>query len=125
MFNDGRDEAKPSAKDQMKDKPMIDEVICHHLDGETLKEALIVINNIRAGNMKIRWASYNVWSVHYKRRHVCDMIIKNDSWSIRQVCEYVKTCDCYMAYDPESMKRLISALRDSISVAHTACHAAP
>ena len=116
---------KASAYRQLMNRPEIDDVICHYLDGETLKEALIVIDNIRAGGMKIRWSSVNVWSVLYKRRHVCDIILSNGKWSIHQVCEYNNTCECYKSYDPESMKRLIGALRDSLIGAHTACHASP
>jgi len=118
-------ETKPLAHEQLKSRPKIDDVICQYLEGESLKEALIVINNVRAGRMKIKWSSVNTWSVHYRRKHVCDIRLENGSWSIRQVCEYINTCKCYMSYDPESMKRLISALRDSITVAHTACHATP
>jgi len=117
--------ANPKNHEQQILQPKIDDVVCHFLDGEVLKEALYFIDNVRKSKMKIRWSAVNVWSVLYKRRRVCDIRIRNGSWSIRQVYVDPYTHECYRLYDPESMKRLISTLKDSISGTQEACHASP
>ena len=104
-----------AAHEQIQARPKIDDVICHQLDGETLKEALFIIDNIREHKMKIKWSSVNVWSVRYRRKHVCDIKIENDSLHIGQVSGVLAIKVTNMAYDHESLNRLIEALRDSIS----------
>jgi len=73
------EETKHTGPEQVSARPDIDDVICHLLDGNALKDALVFIDNIRANRMKIRWSSVNVWSVHYKRRHLCDIRLEKGS----------------------------------------------
>jgi len=108
-------EFMPTTRDQVDKKPKIDDVICHYLDGEALKDALFVIDNIREHQMKIRWSSANVWTVQYKRKHVCDLRIENGSLQIGQVSGVLAIRVTNMAYDRETLNRLIEALRDSIT----------
>jgi len=103
---------------QKKTKPQIDDVICQYLDGNTLKDALYIINNIREHEMKIKWASYNVWKVQYKRKHVCDLKIDKGSLHIGQVSGVLAIRVTNMSYDRESLNRMIEALRDSIAGSH-------
>ena len=100
---------------QLEARPAIDDVICHYLDGEALKEALFIIDNIREHKMKIKWSSVNVWSVSYKRKHVCDLRVDNNSLHIGQVSGVLAIRVTNMSYDRESLNRLIEALRDSIT----------
>ena len=104
-----------SAERQLRIKPEIDDVVCHHLDGDTLKEALFIIDNIRENDMKIKWSSINMWSVRYKGKHVCDLRIQNDSLTIGPVNDILATRVKNMSYSQENMKQLIDALRDSIT----------
>jgi len=103
------------AEMQRKTKPQIDDVICLHLDGETLKDALYIINNIREHDMKIKWTSYNVWNVQYKRKHVCDLRIDKGSLHIGKVNDVLAIRVTNMSYDRDSLNRLIEALRDSVT----------
>ena len=104
-----------TAHDQIMTRPGIDDVICHCLDGNTLKEALYIIDNIREHKMKIKWSSINVWSVRYKRKHVCKISIKNDALHIGKVNSILAIRVTDMSFDKESLKRLIMSLRDSIA----------
>jgi len=94
---------------------IIDDVICHYLDGQALKEALFVIDNIREHKMKIKWSAMNVWSVWYKRKHVCDLRIDKDSLHIGPVSDVLAIRITNMSYDHDSLNRLIESLRDSIA----------
>ena len=105
----------PQNSDQTLRKPMIDDVVCHQLDGEALKDALFIIDNIREHKMKIKWSSVNVWSVKYKRKHVCDLRIGYDSLHIGPVSGVLAIRVTDMSFDHESLSRLIEALRDSIT----------
>jgi len=100
---------------QKKAKPQIDDVICKYLDGESLKEAVYIINNIREHDMKIKWSAYNVWTVSYKRKHVCELRIDKGSLHIGQVSGVLAIRVTSMSYDRESINRMIEALRDSIA----------
>ena len=120
----GNPETKHQNHEQTRAKPAIDDVICHRLDGEALKEALFVIDNIREHNMKIKWSSINVWAVQYKRKHVCDLRIENDSLHIGQVSGVLAIRVTNMSYDPESIQRLISSLKDSIAGTQELAYAA-
>ncbi|MDR2571115.1 MAG: hypothetical protein LBD23_12635 [Oscillospiraceae bacterium] len=100
---------------QLTSRPKIDDVICHGLDGESLKEALFIIDNIRENKMKIKWTAINTWSVQYKRKHVCDLSLDSNNLHIGPVSEVLATRVKNMPHDTESMKSLIEALRDSIS----------
>ena len=104
-----------TAQEQINDKPAIDDVICHYLDGEALKEALFIIDNIYSNKMKIKWSSVNVWSVWYKRKHACDITIENGSLKIGNVSDIFATRVKYMTYDLENMKRLVDALRNAVT----------
>ena len=105
----------PATKDQLRTRPGIDDVICHNLDGNALKEALFVIDNIRENNMRIKWSSVNVWSVQYRRKHVCDLRIEKDTLSIGPVNDVLATRVRNMSYTHENIEQLIGALRNSIS----------
>ena len=106
---------KSSAQEQVAARPDIDDVICHCLEGGALKDALFIIDNIRENKMKIKWSSVNVWSVRYKRKHVCYLSIKNNALNIGKVNGVLSIRVTDMSYDAESLKRLIKSLRDSIA----------
>ena len=105
---------------QARTKPDIADVICHKLDGDALKDALFVIDNILENKMKIKWSSVNTWAVKYKRKHVCDLKIANDSLSIGPVNDVLATRVKSMSKNQESIAQLIDALRDSVSGAKEA-----
>ena len=98
--------------EQVSSRPAIDDVVCHKLDGSALKNALFIIDNIRENKMKIKWSSVNVWSVRYKRRHVCDLRIERGSLVIGQVSEILATRVRNLPYNPKSLNPLLDALRD-------------
>jgi len=102
------------AEIQKKTKPQIDDVICQYLDNETLKDALYIINNIREHGMKIKWSSYNVWTVKYKQKFVCDLKIDKGSLHIGKVSGVLAIRVTNMSYDRESLNRLIEALKGSV-----------
>ena len=103
--NNTRRETFVKAYEQPERKPKIDDIVCHYLDGEALKDALFIIDNIREHDMKIKWSAINVWSVQYKRKHVCDLRIENDSLHIGQVSGVLAIRVTNMSYDHESLKR--------------------
>ena len=109
------EETKHKGPEQVSARPNIDDVICHILEGNALKDALAFIDNIRANRMKIRWSSVNVWSVSYKRRHVCDIRLEKGSWSVSQISENINTREAYFPYNSERMIWLIRAQKDSVS----------
>ena len=115
LLRDANQETDVSAQTQTRDKTMIDAVICQNLDGDKLKEALFIIDNIRENNMKIKWSSVNVWSVRYKRKHVCDLRVANGSMRIGPVNDILATRVKNMTHDFESLKQLIDTLKSSIS----------
>jgi len=119
---DGNDKMV-NAQEQLKTRPKIDDVVCHHLDGDSLKEALYIIDNIREHKMKIKWSAVNVWSVWYRSKHVCDIKINNNSLHIGQVSGVLAIRVTNMSYDHESLNRLIEALRDSITGAQKPAYA--
>ena len=108
------EETKYTSPEQVSARPDIDDVVCHLLEGNALKDALVFIDNIRASKMKIRWSSVNVWSVHYKHKHVCDIRLEKGSWSVSQISEQINTYEDYFPYNAERMIWLSRALRDSI-----------
>ena len=108
---------------QPETKPSIDDVICHAVDGEMLKDALFVIDNIRENNMKIKWAFVNVWSVKYKGKHVCDLRIENGSLVIGPVSGVLTTRVKVASRSKESLAELIAALRDSMAGAQKVSYA--
>ena len=113
-------DALHTADEQLKNKPAIDDVICFNLDGEALKDALFVIDNIRENKMKIKWFSVNVWTVRYKGRYVCDLRIENDSLVIGEISGVLTTRVKTMPHSQENVERFINALRDSITVGQRA-----
>ena len=100
---------------QLETRPEIDDVICQLLDGSVLKEALIFIDNVRANRMKIKWTSVNVWSVYYRAKHICDIMLEYGSWSVSHVNEYLNSQDGYVPYSTESKKWLVAKLKDAIT----------
>jgi len=95
-------------------RPEIDDVICHYLDGETLKNALNFIDYIRASKMKIKWSAANVWSVQYKGKHVLDIVVREGSWFVRLVFDHMGSSFGLTKYDVESIKSLVGMLRVSM-----------
>ena len=100
---------------QSNTKPDIDGAVCHKLEGDALKDALFVIDNIRENKMKIVWSSGNTWSVKYRRKHVCDLRIEKDSLSIGPVNDVLATRVRNMSNNQESIEQIIEALRNSIA----------
>ena len=116
LFGTNRNDSMAHMYEQVDNRPkIIDDVICHYLDGQALKEALFVIDNIREHNMKIKWSTVNVWSVWFKRKHVCDLRLDKDSLHIGPVNDVLGIRITNMSYDHDSLNRLIEALRDSIA----------
>ena len=112
---DNTENARLTPIAQMETRPSIDNVVCHALDGEALKDALFIIDNIREHDMKIKWSSLNKWAVRYRRRHVCYLSIENGSLVIGHVGDILAKRVKYMAYDLENMKRLVDVFRNSMS----------
>ena len=120
LINERYDASVPTAAVQFEKRPNIDDVICYYVDGENLKEALFVIDNIRENKMKIKWFSANVWTVRYKRRYVCDLRIENDSLIIGEISGVLATRVRSSSHSPEHIERFINALRESITVKQSA-----
>ena len=116
MNQNMRDEdARYFYKMQIENRPEIDDVICQLLDGSALKEALIFIDNVRANRMKIKWSSVNVWSVSYRGKHICDIMVECGSWSVSHVNEYLSSQEGYVPYSTESKKWLVATLKNAIT----------
>ena len=96
-------------------KPGINDVICHKLDGDALKDALFIIDNILENKMKIKWSAVNTWAVKYKHKYVCDLKIKNDNLVIGPVNDVFATRVKQMSHNQESIVHFIETLRDSIT----------
>ena len=116
-------ETSLSVQAQPETRPDIVAVICHSLDGEKLKDALFIADNIRENKMKIKWSSINTWSVKYKGKHVCDLRIENGSLRIGQISDILATRVKYMTSDFERMKRLVDTLRNATTDKHAASYA--
>ena len=104
-----------TAREQLNSRPNIDDVVCHYLDGETLKKALHFIDNLYSNGMKIRWSDVNVWSVHYRRKHICDVAIERGVLKVHQISAVAETQRDQDVYDTESMMNMLSILRNSLS----------
>ena len=100
-----------TAQEQLLSRPEIDDVVCHYLDGETLKKALQFIDNVYSGGMKIKWSNVNVWSVHYRFKHICDIAIERGVLKVHQISNNTDVQNTQFVYDTESMKRVTSVLR--------------
>jgi len=100
---------------QRKSRPAIDGIICHQLEGDALKEALFIVDNIEENKMKITWSSLNVWSVRYGRKHVCDLRIENGSLVIGQLSEALITRVKDKSRNKENMMQLIDAMRNALT----------
>ena len=114
-FDSYKEEVVHQSYKQARTKPNINDVICHKLDGDALKDALFVIDNIRENKMKIKWTSVNTWSVKYRFKHVCDLKITKESLSIGPVNDVLATRVKRMSNNQESITQLIDALRDSMT----------
>jgi len=97
-------------------KPQIDEVVCHTLEGDTLKDALNFIDNIRASKMKFEWSSINVWSVHRGFKHVMDVKIANGTWSITLLLDHAKSANTYSSVEMEGVRKLVNSLRNPVGI---------
>ena len=107
------DETRHLSAEQVIARPEIDDVVCHLLEGDALKDALIFIDNIRANRMKIRWSSVNVWSVYHKHTHVCDIRLEKGSWSASQVSDQYNARVYYFSDSSECMIWLAREFRDT------------
>jgi len=114
---------KPTYHEQLDTRPAIDDVICHYVDGKALKDALFIVDNIREHKMKIRWTAVNVWTVQYKRKHVCDLRIENGTLRIGQVSGILATRVTNMSKNTENMEWLIDALRNPVAGTQEASYA--
>ena len=88
--------------------------VCHKLDGDALKDALFIIDNIRENKMKIKWSSGNTWSVSFRRKHVCDIRIVKDSLTIGPVNDVLITRVKNISRNQDSIEKLIKALKNSM-----------
>jgi hypothetical protein len=110
------DNAKPTVQEQILTKPDIDDIICHYLDGNILKDALNFIEHIRNTKMKIKWSSFNVWSVRFKRKHVMDIRVAESGMSVRLVYNHIHTGRGFVSQsDLEAVKMLMGSLTRSTS----------
>ena len=109
------DKTRYLSTEQVNARPEIDDVVCHLLEGDALKDALIFIDNVRANRMKIRWSSVNVWSVYYKHMHVCDIRLEKDSWSLSQTGENYNARVYYFSDSSECMIWLARELKDTVT----------
>ena len=100
---------------QKKTKPPIEDILCQYLDDESLKQALYITNNIHEHNMIIKWKSCNVWTVKYKRKHVCDLKIEKGALHIGEVSGVLAIRVTNKSYDRDSINRLIGSLKNSIA----------
>jgi len=107
--------ATPPSHEQLKTRPDIEDVICHNLEGDTLKEALFIIDNIRENRMKIKWSSVNVWSVQYKRKHVCDLSLKNGNLIIGKISDILVTRVKNLTYNTVTTNPMFDALLDLVN----------
>lgn len=113
-----------TAQEQRIERPNIEDVVCHYLDGDTLKGALAFINNVYVNKMKIRWVDVNAWTVHYRWKHICDIVIEKGVLKVQYVQHYVPEEDHYV-HDAESMMNLITTLRSAVvgpQKAYSAAH---
>jgi len=108
-------ETRHSSIEQVNARPEIDDVVCHLLEGDALKDALILIDNVRANRMKIRWSSVNVWSVYHKHMHVCDIRLEKGSWSVNLFSEYYNARVYYFSDNSECMIWLARELKDTVT----------
>ena len=107
------DETRYLSTEQVSARPEIDDVVCHLLEGETLKDALIFIDNVRANKMNIRWTAVNVWSVYLKHTHVCDIRLESGSWSVSQISKHINARKDHTPGSSECMIWLVRDLKDS------------
>ena len=114
IYKDSDKETSP-VLEQERNRPNIEDVICHSLEGDTLKEALFVIENIRENKMKIKWSSVNVWSVQYKRRHVCDLRIERGNLIIGKLSDILVTRVKNLSYNPQTANPLLDAIIDMVN----------
>ena len=110
-----KDETVHKSHEQHSSKPDIIDVVCHKLDGDALKDALFVIDNILENKMKIKWSSVNTWAVKYKRKYVCDLSIGSDSLSIGPVNDVLAIRVKTMSHNNESIELFIETLRSSMT----------
>ncbi|MCL2820881.1 MAG: hypothetical protein FWD38_08675 [Oscillospiraceae bacterium] len=120
MPNYEHNEAAPAADMQAEMRPNIDDIVCHHIEGENLKEALFIIDNIRENHMKIKWTAVNTWSVSYRMKHVCDLKITNGNLVIGKLSEVLITRVRDRAKNPETLAPLFDAMREMMSAEQTA-----
>jgi len=93
-------------------RPKIDDVICHYLDGSTLKNALSFIQYIRDSKMKIKWSSVNVWKVSYKRKRVMDIRLTDGAFGVRLVYDHLGIHKGFVSYQElEGYKQLAGSLK--------------
>lgn len=95
------------------EKIPVDDVVCHYLDGEMLKNALVFIDYVRASKMKIKQSSANVWSVKCRGKHVLNIMVNQDSWGVRLVYDHVKQGNIFTPGKAEEIRALVSSLQSN------------
>jgi len=96
-------------------RPEIDSIICRNLEGDALKEALFIVDNIRENKMKIKWSAVNVWEVKFRGRHVCNLTVVHGALRIGHVSNILATRVRKMSNDFEYTRRLVDAITNSMS----------
>jgi len=99
---------------QTETRPGIDAIVCNTLEGDTLKDALNFIDNIRASKMKIEWSSVNVWSVYRGFKHIMDIKVANNSWNITLLLDHASSGRTYFSSEMEGVRKLVNSLRNSV-----------
>jgi hypothetical protein len=59
------------AQQQARDKPLIEDVIPEHLDGDAQSRALAFAAYLRENKMKPAWAATNAWKCVFKGKRIC------------------------------------------------------
>ncbi|MCL2249487.1 MAG: hypothetical protein FWC13_09465 [Oscillospiraceae bacterium] len=121
--NEGNRSNPSNPKNQTHTKPQIDEVVCHTLEGDTLKDALNFIDNIRASKMKFEWSAINVWSVHRGFKHIMDVKVANGTWNITLLLDHAKSENLYSGAEMEGVRKLVNSLRSPVGVPSTTQYA--
>jgi len=60
-----------SRKEQQKIKPVIEDFIIEHFDGELKQTVLDFVSYLRANDMSVKWVSLNGWDAGYKKEKIC------------------------------------------------------
>lgn len=107
-------DARSYHRKQQDSRPEIDDVICQYLDGSELKNALNFIDYVRNSKMKIKWSAANVWSVRYKRKHVLDIVVNYNCWSVRLAYDHIAENSIFSKRDRDVVVNLIGNVKNTM-----------